>query len=677
MPSPDTLQLRVEKLRTLLHRHNHAYYVLDEPLVTDAEYDSIFRELEALENEHPDLHTPDSPTQRVGGEPLSAFDSVTHLVPMLSLSNAFSEEELKDFDKRVHDRLEISVDTPVGYVAEPKLDGLAVSLVYENGIFIRGATRGDGTTGENITPNLKTIGSVPLKLNGDSIPDLLEVRGEVFMDKEGFRRLNEKAEVADEKVFANPRNAAAGSLRLLDSRITATRPLSLYIYALGRLEGAELPETHFEALQWIKQLGFPVNPETAICKDIAACHRWYEKMATKRALLPYEIDGVVFKVNNIKMQAELGFVSRAPRWAIAEKFPAEEVQTVLEDVEFQVGRTGAITPVARLKPVKVGGVVVSNATLHNMDEVQRKDIRIGDTVIVRRAGDVIPEVVRSVLELRPESTGDISIPDRCPVCDSSVVRQEGEAVSRCSGGLFCQAQRKEGIKHFASRKAMDIEGLGDKIVEQLLDAGLINHIDDLFNLQHDKLVSLDRMGDKSAQNLLDSIEKSKSTTLNRFIYALGIREVGEATAQSLSVSFGDLDSLMEADSEALLAIDDVGPIVAAHIEAFFTEPHNQEIVRALLETGIQWPVVETNASEADESLSGKTYVLTGSFSDMTRDQAKAALQARGAKVTGSVSKKTTAVIAGEAPGSKVDKAEKLGVTILGETELKNLLATAE
>ncbi len=677
MPSPDTLQLRVEKLRTLLHRHNHAYYVLDEPLVTDAEYDSIFRELDALENEHPDLRTPDSPTQRVGGEPLSTFESVAHLVPMLSLSNAFSEEELKDFDKRVHDRLEISVDTPVGYVAEPKLDGLAVSLVYENGIFIRGATRGDGTTGENITPNLKTIGSVPLKLNGDSMPELLEVRGEVFMDKEGFRRLNEKAEVADEKVFANPRNAAAGSLRLLDSKITATRPLSLYIYALGRLEGVDLPETHFEALQWLKKLGFPVNPETAICEDIAACHRWYEEMATKRASLPYEIDGVVFKVNTIKMQAELGFVSRAPRWAIAEKFPAEEVQTVLEDVEFQVGRTGAITPVARLKPVKVGGVVVSNATLHNMDEVQRKDIRIGDTVIVRRAGDVIPEVVRSVLELRPESTGDIFIPDRCPVCDSSVVRQEGEAVSRCSGGLFCQAQRKEGIKHFASRKAMDIEGLGDKLVEQLLDSGLINHIDDLFHLQHDKLVSLDRMGDKSAQNLLDSLERSKSTTLNRFIYALGIREVGEATAQSLSVNFGDLDSLMKADSEALQAIDDVGPIVAAHIEAFFTEPHNQEIVRALLETGIQWPVVESDAGEADESLSGNTYVLTGSFSDMTRDQAKAALQARGAKVTGSVSKKTTAVIAGEAPGSKVDKAEKLGVTILGETELKSLLATAD
>ena len=669
----DSPEQRVSKLRALLHRHNHAYYVLDAPEVSDAEYDSLFRELEALEKANPQLLTPDSPTQRVGAEPLSAFESVSHPVPMLSLSNAFSEDELMDFDRRIHDRLELANDTAVDYVAEPKLDGLAVSLIYENGVFVRGATRGDGTTGENITPNLRTIGSLPLKLQSDNPPTLLEVRGEVFMHKDGFRRLNENAEKQGEKIFANPRNAAAGSLRLLDSRITASRPLSLYVYALGKLEGADLPATHYETLAWLRSLGFPVNSETGQCDSIEACHHWYDAMATKRDGLAYEIDGVVFKVDNLKQQAELGFVSRAPRWAIARKFPAEEVQTLLEDVEFQVGRTGAITPVARLKPVHVGGVVVSNATLHNMDEVRRKDIRIGDSVIVRRAGDVIPEVVRSIIELRPQNAAAITIPKACPVCGSRVDQQEDEAVARCSGGLFCQAQRKEGIKHFASRKAMDIEGLGDKLVEQLLDASLIEHIDGLFRLEKDSLVALERMGEKSAQNLLDAIERSKSTTLNRFIYALGIREVGEATALSLSQSFSSLDDVMKADAETLQSIDDVGPVVAGHIVAFFEEPHNREIIRALVDTGIHWPATETADSVSNDSLAGNTFVLTGTFSDMTRDQAKAALQAKGAKVTGSVSKKTTAVIAGEAPGSKVEKAEKLGVDVLDETALKDLI----
>ncbi len=676
MSQKDPVALRAEKLRALLHQHNHAYYNLGEPTVSDAEFDGLFRELESLENKHPELLTADSPTQRVGAGVADSLESVQHLVPMLSLSNAFSEEELQDYDRRVRERLEKDEADTICYVAEPKLDGLAVSLVYGNGLLIRGATRGDGYTGENITANLKTIGSLPLRLLGDIPPKLLEVRGEVFMDKQGFASLNEKAIKDDEKVFANPRNAAAGSLRLLDSRITAKRPLSVYIYALGQVDGATIPETHYETLQWLKQLGFPVNEEVSRCNGIAACFAWYEQMAQKRESLDYEIDGCVFKVDDLVDQAELGFVSRAPRWAIAQKFPAEEVQTLLEDVEFQVGRTGAVTPVARLQPVKVAGVVISNATLHNMDEVFRKDVRIGDTVVVRRAGDVIPEVVRSIVELRPSDTRSIEMPSECPVCGSAVVQVEGEAVARCSGGLFCQAQRKEGIKHFASRKALDIEGLGDKLVDQLLDAGLIDHIDDLFSLKIADLLKLDRMGEKSATNLLEAIEASKDTTFARFIYGLGIREVGEATALSLADTFGMVDELMAVDEERLQQINDVGPIVASHIVDFFSEPHNIQIVNALLDCKITWPKVERiQLDEASHSEEGNTYVLTGKFSGMTRDEAKMRLQALGAKVTGSVSKNTTAVVAGEAPGSKVAKAESLGVDVLGEADLLKMLSS--
>lgn len=675
MSQKDPAVVRAEKLRALLHQHNHAYYNLGEATVSDAEFDGLFRELESLEKNNPELRTDDSPTQRVGAGIQDAFESVQHLVPMLSLSNAFSEEELTDYDRRVRERLEKDEPDSVCYVAEPKLDGLAVSLVYENGLLIRGATRGDGYTGEGITTNLKTIGSLPLRLLGDNPPELLEVRGEVFMDKHGFNALNENALKADEKVFANPRNAAAGSLRLLDSRITAKRPLSVYIYALGQVDGASIPDTHFKTLEWLKELGFPINPETSRCQGIAECFAWYEQMGQKRESLDYEIDGCVFKVDSLSDQAELGFVSRAPRWAIAQKFPAEEVQTVLEDVEFQVGRTGAVTPVARLQPVKVAGVIVSNATLHNMDEVIRKDVQIGDTVVVRRAGDVIPEIVRSIIELRPLETRAIEMPTECPVCGSAVVQVEGEAVARCTGGLFCQAQRKEGIKHFASRKALDIEGLGDKLVDQLLDTGLIEHFDDLFNLKIEELLKLERMGEKSATNLLKALEVSKDTTFARFIYGLGVREVGEATALSLAGRFDTVDELMAADEETLQQINDVGPIVAGHIVAFFHEPHNTEVVNALLDCGINWPIIERIQIDAiSQSEKGNTYVLTGKFNDMTRDEAKVQLQALGAKVTGSVSKNTTAVIAGEAPGSKVTKAESLGVDVLGEADLREILS---
>ncbi|MCB1754893.1 MAG: NAD-dependent DNA ligase LigA [Gammaproteobacteria bacterium] len=673
MVAKDSPRARAEKLRELLHRHNYAYYVQDAPLVSDAEFDSLFRELEALEKEHPELCSPDSPTQRVGAAPQAGFATVKHLLPMLSLANAFSLEELEDFDRRAHERLDLAADTPIAYVAEPKLDGLAVSLLYENGVFTRGATRGDGYSGEDITLNLKTIGGVPLKLDCKNPPPLLEVRGEVFMSRAGFARLNEKAAESGEKVFANPRNAAAGSLRLLDSRITAKRPLAIFIYSLGQVDGIEIPATHFETLRWLESLQFPVNPEIRICQGIGECFRWYEKIQARRPTLDYEIDGVVFKVDRLDYQAELGFVSRAPRWAIAQKFPAEEVQTLLEDVEFQVGRTGAITPVARLKPVLVGGVTVSNATLHNMDEVRRKDIHIGDTVVVRRAGDVIPEVARVIDELRPAGAKPIVLPESCPVCGSAVVQDEGEAVARCSGGLFCRAQRKEAIKHFASRKALDIEGLGDKLVEQLLSAGLIEHVDDLFSLQLEELVKLERLAEKSAQNLLDALEKSKTTSFARFIYALGIREVGEATALALASAFDSLVALQEADEERLQEIDDVGPVVAGHIVAFFREPHNRQVIDALIGKGINWPQNTAHAESADDSLAGKTYVLTGSFDGFTRDQLKERLQAKGAKVSGSVSKKTSAVFAGEAPGSKVDKAQQLDVEVLDQAALFELL----
>lgn len=665
-----TPEQKIQKLREQLNFHNYRYYVLDDPEVPDAEYDRLLRELEKLEAEHPELVTEDSPTQRVGARPLTAFDEVRHEIPMLSLGNCFSEEELEAFIKRISDRL--GSNELIEFTVEPKLDGLAVSLRYEDGRLVQAATRGDGTTGENITQNIRTIQSVPLRLIGNDVPPVLEVRGEVYMPKQGFEELNRRAAERGEKTFVNPRNAAAGSLRQLDSSITAQRPLEIYCYGHGSVEGWTLPATHHEILEQLKQWGLRICPEIRVVKGREGCLEYYDDIQSRRDTLPYEIDGVVYKVNRRDLQEELGFVSRAPRWAIAHKFPAQEEMTTLLDVDFQVGRTGALTPVARLEPVFVGGVTVSNATLHNMDEIERKDVRIGDTVIVRRAGDVIPEVVSSIVSRRPDNARLIELPTSCPACGSEVIRPEGEAVARCTGGLYCPAQRKQAIKHFASRKAMDIEGLGDKLVDQLVEAGLIDHVDDIFSLSVEKLAELERMGEKSARNLVDAIEKSKQTTLARFIFALGIREVGEATAQSLAQWFGDLDKLKQAEEGTLQKVPDVGPVVASHIHAFFTQPHNLEIIDRLIQAGVNWPVVETLPMD-QRPLDGLTFVLTGTLSTMTRDEAKQKLQAMGAKVSGSVSKKTSAVVAGEKAGSKLDKAESLGVRIMDEDALQSLL----
>jgi DNA ligase (NAD+) len=663
---------RAGTLRERLHHHNYRYYVLDDPEIADAEYDRMLRELQDLEAEHPDLRTPDSPTQRVGAPPLDKFATGDHLVPMLSLENAFDEDEMAEFDRRVRERLE--TEAAVTYCAEPKLDGLAVSLLYEDGVFTRGLTRGDGTTGEDVTVNLRTVASLPLALQGRNPPARLEVRGEVFMPREGFERINADHRERGVKPFANPRNAAAGSLRQLDSRITAKRPLRLCCYSVGVIEGASLPATQFETLERLRSWGLPVSPErrrTAGLGEVQAC---YDDLATRRAELAYEIDGVVFKVDSLAAQAELGFVARAPRWAIAWKFPAEEQITVLRTVEFQVGRTGAVTPVAKLEPVTVAGARVSNATLHNMDEVTRKDVHIGDTVVIRRAGDVIPEVVRVLADKRPAGARMPEMPSTCPVCGSDVVREEGEAVHRCTGGLYCRAQRKEAIRHFASRRALDIDGLGEKIIDQLVERDLVEHVDHLFGLRHEDLVALDRLADKSARNLLDALEAAKRTTLARFVYALGIREVGEATAKALAAHFGSLDALMEASEETLCEVPDVGPVVAHSIRTFFEQPHNREVIAALRRAGVSWAEGEP-AGRGPKPLAGSTYVLTGSLDGMTREAASERLQALGAKVTGSVSKKTTAVIAGAEPGSKVDKARELGVPVLAEADLNALLDT--
>lgn len=661
---------RIRQLRNEINQHNHRYYVLDEPSIPDAEYDRLFKELQALESAHPELISDDSPTQRVGAEPSAAFSQVQHDVPMLSLSNVFSDEELEAFNKRLSDRLK--TEQTIEYSAEPKLDGLAVSLIYEHGRLVRGATRGDGNTGEDITSNIRTIQTVPLSLIGKRLPELLEVRGEVFMSKTGFSKMNKAAAKNNEKVFANPRNAAAGSLRQLDSRITAKRPLEIYFYSVGQVKGSKLPKTHSATLALLRRYGLRVNPESAVVKGVQGCSNYYQKIGKRRDKLPYEIDGVVYKVNDLALQEQLGFVSRAPRWATAHKFAAQEEITVLNAVEFQVGRTGALTPVARLEPVNVAGVTVSNATLHNMDELERKDVRVGDTVIVRRAGDVIPEVVAVVAERRPAKTRKIKLPAKCPVCRSDVIRIEDEAVARCSGGLVCAAQRKEAIKHFASRKAMDIDGLGDKIIDQLVEAKLIDHIDDVYRLTQQQLAGLERMGEKSADNLMQALQASKQTTLARFIYALGIREVGEATAHNLADEFAGLDGLMQADEERLQQVPDVGPVVAKNIVAFFKKKVHCKIVKNLLDAGIVWPATKKpNVSEL--KLDGNTYVLTGTLSAMTRDEAKQKLQALGAKVTSSVSKNTTAVIAGEKAGSKLAKAESLGVDIWSEQQLVELL----
>ncbi|MBA3581747.1 MAG: NAD-dependent DNA ligase LigA [Gammaproteobacteria bacterium] len=664
------IQHLAELLRTELHEYNYQYYVLDKPTVPDAEYDRVFQELQKLETEYPDLLTPDSPTQRVGAAPISAFGEVVHAVPMLSLGNAFAEEDLFAFDKRVRERLKLSESDLIEYSVEPKLDGLAVNLRYENGKLVRAATRGDGATGEDITQNIRTLATVPMVLRGHEFPKILEVRGEVFISKAGFEKLNARGRDKDEKTFANPRNAAAGSLRQLDPRITATRPLEMYCYGFGEVDGA-MPERHSDMLLALRQWGFRINPETSIANNAEGCWAYYQYIGQQRDKLAYDIDGVVYKVDKFEWQQQLGFVSRAPRWAIAHKYPAQEQLTILNDVEFQVGRTGALTPVARLEPVNVAGVVVSNATLHNMDEVERKDIRIGDTVIVRRAGDVIPEVASVVLERRPTTAKKIKLPKVCPVCGSEVLRVEDEAVARCTGGLFCAAQRKEAIKHFASRKALDVEGLGDKLVEQLIDAKLIEHLPDVFRLNLQQLANLERMGEKSAANLLAALDKSKQTTLPRFIYALGIREVGEATAKNLAQHYGDIETLMNASVEQLQTVNDVGPIVAQHLAHFFQQAHNRDVIKQLQNVGIHWPALQRTGTDAP--LAGKTYVITGTLSSMSRDEAKAKLEALGAKVAGSVSKNTTALIAGEAAGSKLEKAESLGVPIVDEAGLLSLL----
>ena len=665
-----SLMAEVKQLHDQLNQANYQYYVLDDPQLPDAEYDRLFHRLKEIETSHPECLTPDSPTQRVGAAPLSHFEQVTHDVPMLSLDNAFDAQDMRDFNRRVSERIK-HVDE-VFYACEPKLDGIAVSLLYEGGLLVRAATRGDGAVGENITQNIRTVPSIPLKLLGENYPAVLEVRGEVYMPKKGFNDFNEKARAREEKLFVNPRNAAAGSLRQLDPKITATRPLEFCCYSLGRAEGGEVPAKHSEILSQFSKWGFKINPEMRVVKGIEGCLEYYEQLAEKRNSLAYEIDGIVFKVDDINLQQQLGFVSRAPRWAIAHKFPAQEEMTLLKDVEFQVGRTGAITPVARLEPVFVGGVTVSNATLHNMDEIARLGVMVGDTVIIRRAGDVIPQIVSVVESKRPVSAKAIVFPSACPVCDSHIERIEGEAVSRCSGGLVCAAQRKEAIKHFASRKAMDIDGLGDKLVEQLVDEGLIESFLDLYSLKLDRLMNLERMGEKSAQNLLASIEASKQTTLPKFLYSLGIREVGVATAQNLVNHFLDLKILVKADLDALLEVDDVGPIVAEHILSFFAEPHNQKIIDGLLNIGISWPVIEKkDASELP--LAGQTFVVTGTLASMGRDQAKDYLQRLGAKVAGSVSAKTHGLVAGEKAGSKLTKAQDLDVAILDETAFLALL----
>ena len=636
MSIPAKVEARAAKLHTQLHELAYEYYKLDNPSVSDAEYDALFRELQKLEEEYPQLLTAESPTQRVGAPPSQGFEQVTHAVPMLSLANAFSRDELSEFDRRARMRLEREEDT-ISYCAEPKLDGLAVSLRYENGVFVQGATRGDGRVGENVTDNLRTIEMIPLRLRTKKPPAVLEVRGEVFMSAAAFTALNKAMLEAGKPAFVNPRNAAAGSLRQLDSSKTAQRNLSIYLYGTGELSGMEAPKSQMQALKTLEKLGLPVNPETKLCEGIDECYEYYETLQARRAQLGYDIDGIVFKVDSATQQRELGYVSRAPRWAIAQKFPAEEATTTLESVEFQVGRTGALTPVARLAPVFVGGVTVSNATLHNMDEIARKDIRCGDTVVVRRAGDVIPEVARVVLEERKNEARKIELPAQCPICDSAVITPEGEAKARCTGGLQCAAQQREAIKHFASRGAMDIDGLGDKLVEQLADEKLIDNVADLYSLTTEELVSLPRMGEKSASNLINAIDASRETTLARFIFALGIKDIGASGAVLLADRFGTLDALMNADEQTLISIDDVGPIAAASVQQFFANPQSRELVDTLLSNGIHFP--EKEVAQVEATLEGCTYVLTGTLSTMTRDEAKAQLQQRGAKVTGSVSKK--------------------------------------
>jgi len=668
---------RISQLRKEIGYHDHQYYVLDNPSIPDAEYDKLYRELQALEAAHPELITPDSPTQRVSGAALKSFSSITHRVPMLSLNNALEDDEAANFDRRVREGLGLE---NIEYAVEPKFDGLAITLTYENGVFVQGATRGDGYTGEDVSLNLKTIRAIPARLHTDKPPKLLEVRGEVLMFRRDFDKLNQDQDARGEKRFANPRNAAAGSLRQLDSKITASRPLSFFAYGLGAAEGIPEIRTHSEAMDYLASLRLPVSQERATVQGFAGLMKYYQNIGSKRETMPYDIDGVVYKVNSFAQQNELGFVSRAPRWAVAHKFPAQEALTTVEAIDVQVGRTGAITPVARLSPVFVGGVTVSNVTLHNQDEIDRKDVRVGDTVSVRRAGDVIPEIVQVVLERRPASAVAFnllqSINHLCPVCGSHVIKQEDEAIARCTGGLFCAAQRKQAILHFASRRAMDIEGLGDKLVDQLVDAGLVHSLADIYGLDLATLANLVRMAEKSAQNILDALHTSKQTTLARFIYALGIRNVGEATAKDLARYFGNLHALLNADIETLQQVPDVGPIVAESIVSFFSEPHNQEVISQLQAIGVNWPENETPVAKSS-ALTGKTLVLTGTLPNLSRDTAKEMIEAVGGKVSGSVSKKTDYVVAGEEAGSKLAKAQELGVTVIDEAQFLILLESNE
>ena len=662
--------VRAAQLRTLLDRYNYRYHALDDPEVPDAEYDRLMVELRTLESEHPEIITPDSPTMRVGAAPVAAFGTVRHHIAMLSLDNAFSEEEVRDFDRRVRERLGRGED-PVRYSAEPKLDGLAISARYENGSFVQGATRGDGETGEDITQNLRTIKALPLKLRGSTVPPVLEVRGEVFMPLAGFKRFNEEAAARGEKTLVNPRNAAAGSLRQLDPRLTAARPLDLFVYGIGNVDGADIPAHHSETLKALRKWGFKICPQSEVVESIEGCLQYYERMGVARSALPYQIDGVVYKVDDVALQKQLGFVSRAPRWAIAHKFPAEEALSVVREIEFQVGRTGALTPVARLEPTFVGGVTVSNATLHNMDELTRKDVRVGDTVVIRRAGDVIPEVARVLPERRVPGALLIELPKVCPVCGSPVIREVDQAIARCSGGRRCAAQRKEEIRHFASRRALDIQGLGDKLVEQLVDRDWVRSPADLFSLQAAQLASMDRMGDKSAQKLQAAIAAARNTTLPRFLYALGIRDVGEATALGLAQYFKDLGALRHAGKDEVQRVPDVGPVVAENVAAYFQDAENIENLERLLAAGINWPEIAT--AVATGGLVGKTFVLTGTLDAMSREEAGEAIRNLGGKVSGSVSKKTDYVVAGADAGSKLKKAQELGIAVLEEAEFLGLL----
>ena len=659
----------IQQYSELLEEYNYQYYVQDAPSVPDAEYDRIFKALQQLETEYPALLLANSPTQKVGGAALSKFDQVTHQLPMLSLDNVFDSESLNDFMQRVMDK---STLAETAFCIEPKLDGLAASIIYENGLLIQAATRGDGLTGENVTENVKTIANLPLKLRGENIPAVLEVRGEVFMLKGGFNKLNQRLIDAGEKAFVNPRNAAAGSLRQLDSKVAASRPLAFYCYAVGVFEG-DLADSQYGRIEQLKSWGLPVSSEVKRVVGEEACHDFYTNITEKRPSLAYEIDGVVYKVDDIKLQQKMGFVARAPRWAMAYKFPAEEAVTIVENVEFQVGRTGAITPVAKLKPVFVGGVTVSNATLHNKDEIERLGILIGDVVVVRRAGDVIPQVARVVIEQRdPDKTTNITFPEKCPVCDSDVERIEGEAVTRCTGGLYCEAQRKQAIKHFASRKALDIDGLGDKLVDLLVDHNMIKDPSQLFSLTVQQVSSLPRMGETSAKKLVNSLQLSKKTTLARFLYSLGIREVGEATAANLATHYKTLSAIKEAGIESLKSVSDVGEIVAKHLYYFLRQDHNLEVIEQLVTAGVHWPEIEA-VDESELVLLDKTFVITGSFEAMSRNDIKAALQALGAKVAGSVSKKTNTLVAGTAAGSKLTKATELGIEILDESAILTLL----